>query len=146
LHRRHLTESQRSVDAAKLKRLLEPDADKKKKSGKSADGAAGGRGKKKNLVANLPQGNGRTRDQAAALLNVSGRSVELVEKLEPLIAKRAKANQSAGGGDRKSGSQNSAKAITKPIDTRAELAKLAGVSHDTIAKGKLISRHADTRR
>ena len=76
LHRRHLNESQRATVAAKLKKMLQPEAEKKKKTGKSADGAAGGRGKKKNLVENLPQGNGRTRDQAAALLNVSGKSVD----------------------------------------------------------------------
>ncbi|MCA9320526.1 MAG: hypothetical protein KDB53_07315 [Planctomycetes bacterium] len=63
----------------------------------------------------------------------------LALKLEPFIAERAKQNCRSGGGDQKSeasrsGLQNSA----NPIDTRKELAKSAGVSHDTIAKVKLI--------
>jgi hypothetical protein len=71
---------------------------------------------------------------------------ELALKLEPLIADEAKKNLSAGGGDKKSdkaksGCQNSDKAIT-PIDTKKEVAKLSGVSHDTIAKAKLINEHA----
>ena len=57
-------------------------------------------------------------------------------KLEPLIAARAKAHQRASGG---AVPQKSAK---PPIDTRAELAALAGVSHNTIAKVKTITEHA----
>lgn len=64
-------------------------------------------------------------------------------KLEPLIAAKAKANLSAGGGDRKSPSPKSAKAVSEPINTREQLAKTAGLSHDTIAKAKLIAEHAD---
>jgi len=65
---------------------------------------------------------------------------ELAFKLEPLIKAQAKENCAAGGGDKKtqgSGLQNSANPIM-PIDTRKELAKIAGVSHDTIAKAKVI--------
>ena len=36
-----------------------------------------------------------------------------------------------GGGDQKSGLQISAKAINEKVHTRDELAKIAGVSHDT---------------
>jgi len=49
--------------------------------------------------------------------------------LEALIARQAKENQklSAGKGCQKSDKVN-------PIDTKKELAKIAGVSHDTIAR------------
>lgn len=66
---------------------------------------------------------------------------ELTLKLEPLIAAKAKANQQVSKGRGKKGSQNSVN--LKPIDTQKELAKLSGLSHDTIAKIKLIDKHAD---
>ena len=49
-------------------------------------------------------------------------------KLKDLIAAKAKSKQIEGG--KKKVPQNSAKAL----DTREELAKIAGVSHDTIHK------------
>ncbi|GEM_PF-2381202 len=52
-----------------------------------------------------------------------------VRLAEPIIAAKAKAQQ----GKRNDIPQISAKGSAKPIDTRAELAKSAGVSHDTIA-------------
>ncbi len=59
---------------------------------------------------------------------------ELALKLEPLLKSKAKVNQATGkSGKGKPLPLNSAKA-----DTRAELAKAAGVSHDTIAKAKVI--------
>jgi hypothetical protein len=57
---------------------------------------------------------------------------KLALELEPLIAGKAKEKQVESGG---AVPQKSAK---PPIDTRAELATLAGVSHDTIAKVKSI--------
>ena len=51
---------------------------------------------------------------------------KLALRLEEAIAGRAKANQSAGGG---AVPQKSA----EPVDTRQEIAKAAGVSHDTVA-------------
>ena len=59
----------------------------------------------------------------------------LVLKLKPLIAKKAKENQRGGQGGVLL-SQKSAEA--KPIDTRKELASIAGVSHDTIHKVETI--------
>lgn len=56
-------------------------------------------------------------------------------KLKPLIAEKAKENQVASGG---AVPQKSA----KPIDTREELAKIAGVSHDTIHKVEVIQKKA----
>ncbi len=64
--------------------------------------------------------------------------VELVPKMEPLIAAKAKAQQ----GTRTDLPQNSAKGL-KPVETRRVLAKAARVSHDTIAKVKVISKKAD---
>ena len=67
---------------------------------------------------------------------------ELALKLEPLIASRAKENQVANllQGDRRPVAQNSAE--REPVDTREELAQVAGVSHDTISKAKVIAAKA----
>jgi len=67
----------------------------------------------------------------------SGRATirgELALKRKHIIAAKAKKNQAQYFGNQyQSGLlQNSAK--VHPIDTRAELAKIAGVSHDTIAR------------
>ena len=48
-------------------------------------------------------------------------------KMKPIIAEKAKENERLGG----KGSQKSA---DLKMDTREELAKIAGVSHDTIHK------------
>lgn len=61
----------------------------------------------------------------------------LALQLEPLIAGKAKEKQREAGGAVR---QISDKA---PIDTKKELATLAGVSHDTIAKVKIIEQKAD---
>ena len=60
---------------------------------------------------------------------------ELALKLKPIIAKKAKENQ----GTRTDISQNS----VKSHDTQKELAKAAGVSHDTIHKVEVIKEKAD---
>lgn len=62
---------------------------------------------------------------------------ELALKLEPLIAAKAKARQI-----RKPESVTQKSAEQTPIETRKELAKVAGVSHDTIAKVKVIAAKA----
>lgn len=58
---------------------------------------------------------------------------ELVLKLEPLIRERAKEKQSQGGKEKVV-----QKSAEPPVKTREELAKVAGVSHDTIMKVKKI--------
>jgi hypothetical protein len=63
LHRRHLSESQRALVAARIKPLFEAEAKQRMLAGKAID-----------PMANLPQG--PARDQAAAILGVSPRSVE----------------------------------------------------------------------
>jgi len=55
---------------------------------------------------------------------------ELALELEPLIAARSRQ------GERTDLLQKSAK--SEPLDTRQEVAKIAGLSHDTIAKAKVI--------
>jgi hypothetical protein len=55
--------------------------------------------------------------------------VKLVLKLEPLLAAQAKSQQ----GRRNDIPKKSAESF-KPIETRTELAKRAGVSHDTVSK------------
>lgn len=56
---------------------------------------------------------------------------------EPVIRAKAKINQ----GIRTDISQKSVKSL-KPVDTQKEIAKIAGVSHDTIAKIKIIEAKA----
>ena len=67
-------------------------------------------------------------------LSAYDRSI-LALKLKPVIAEQAKAQQI-----RKSVSQKSVE--QKPIDTQKELAKVAGVSHDTIHKVETIEKKA----
>jgi ParB-like chromosome segregation protein Spo0J len=72
LHRRHLTESQRAMVAAKLKKQLEGPAKERRKAKLK-------RGNEKPVTANLPErekSNSESREQAAAMLNVSGRTVD----------------------------------------------------------------------
>ena len=67
---------------------------------------------------------------------------ELALKRKHIIAAKARENQSHGQtAPGKTLLQNSAKAFT-PIDTRAEIAKIAGVSHDTIARVEKIVQKA----
>jgi len=60
-----------------------------------------------------------------------------------LIAAKAKANQVAGGAKSNGEGEVVRQNSDKPLDTKRELAKLAGLSHDTIDKVKLIEKHAD---
>jgi hypothetical protein len=57
--------------------------------------------------------------------------------MEPLIAESARANEQQGG--RGKGLMNS----SNPVHTRTALAKVAGVSEDTMRKAKVITREAD---
>lgn len=68
-----------------------------------------------------------------------GFSQILALKIKPVIAKKAKENLSTHTANGYQGCQNSDKA---PIDTKKEVAKLAGVSHDTIAKVETIEQQA----
>jgi len=61
----------------------------------------------------------------------------LALRLENVISTKAKENSVRSGKDFGKGSQNSANPI-EPVDTRKELAKMAGVSHDTIQRVKTI--------
>lgn len=67
----------------------------------------------------------------------------LALRLKPVIAEKAKEKQAEYHGNQyKSGlSQNSVE-VQKPIDTQKEIAKAAGVSHDTIAKVEKIEEAA----
>jgi hypothetical protein len=63
----------------------------------------------------------------------------LALQLEPLIAAKAKENlRTSTGGSDPHPLQKSAKA--DPVDTRQEVAKAANVSHDTVAKVKIINK------
>lgn len=64
---------------------------------------------------------------------------KLALRLKPVISEKAKENQRGGQG----GILLSQKSVeAKPVDTQKELAKAAGVSHDTIAKVEKIERQA----
>ena len=63
-------------------------------------------------------------------------------KLENIYREKAKENERLGGGDKKSGLKNSPNPIITPVDTRKELAKVARVSDNTIAKVKAIEEKA----
>jgi len=63
--------------------------------------------------------------------------VELAKLIEPEIKEKARENQ----GTRTDILQKSAES-TKPVDTREEIAKVAGVSHDTVAKASKIIEKA----
>ena len=64
-------------------------------------------------------------------------SAELALQLEPVIAEQAKEKQRASGG------AVVEKSTEPPIKTRVEVAKVAGVSENTIAKAKVIAEEAD---
>lgn len=66
----------------------------------------------------------------------------LALEYESLFKEKAKENLKLGGGDKKSPLQKSANPITEKINTREEVSKIAGVSHDTIAKVKVIQQKA----
>lgn len=63
--------------------------------------------------------------------------IQIVEKYRPFYKKKAKENMSLGGGDKKSGLENSTNPINveKKIDVREKLAKDADVSTNTYSKG-----------
>ena len=62
---------------------------------------------------------------------------QLALKLKPMIAAKAKENLATHTSDGYQGLQNSAKAV----NTREEVANIAGVSRDTIAKAEKIMEH-----
>ncbi|WP_207725765.1 ParB/RepB/Spo0J family partition protein [Clostridium sp. DJ247] len=63
--------------------------------------------------------------------------IAIAEKYRPIFVKKAKENKSQNGGD----NPQPLPKLTKPedaINTRSELARIAGVSNDTYSKGKKI--------
>lgn len=71
LHRRHLTEAQRAMVAARARTKFEEEAKARMLSGKAQP----------DPMENLPQGQGAARDRAGEALNVSGRSVDHATKV-----------------------------------------------------------------
>lgn len=69
---------------------------------------------------------------------------QIALKFKPVIEAKAKENQKSSGQNFGKGSQKSAEPIPdiKPVDTREEIAKIAGVSHDTISKVEVIEEQA----
>lgn len=129
LHRRHLTESQRAVVAARIKPRFEPEAKQRKVAAQNNHAARA-------VVANLPQqvkangaadhgpvsanlreqAHGKARDEAAALLNVSPRSVEAASKvLKNGVPELVKAVER---GDAKVAAAAAVASLPKPEQTR----------------------------
>lgn len=68
---------------------------------------------------------------------------KLALRLKPVIAEKAKEKQAEYHGNQyESGLSQKSVEVQKPIDTQKELAKVAGVSHDTIAKVEKIEQKA----
>lgn len=67
----------------------------------------------------------------------------LALQLEPLLAAKAKQNQVVRKGEQAGTSCQKSDNLITPIDTKKEVAKVAGVSHDTVAKVKLINSNRD---
>lgn len=67
---------------------------------------------------------------------------KLALRLKPVIAEKAKENQALYHGNQYDGLSQKSVEVQKPIDTQKELAKAAGVSHDTIAKVEKIEKTA----
>lgn len=77
--------------------------------------------------------------------NLSGfQKAELVLKLKPIVQEKAKEKQKLSDGRGKKGFQKSDNLFQKPVNTDKELAKLAGVSHDTIYKAEIIKNEVKT--
>ena len=116
LHRRHLTEAQRSMVAGEIKKVYSKQAkERQKEHGGTAPG------KKKTLPENLPEVNkGDARDKAAEALNVSGRSVDhaskVIEKGSKLLNEAVKQGEVA-------------------VSTAAKLAKLPKSDQDKAVRG-----------
>lgn len=78
LHRRHLDTSQRAMVAARAREIFDREAKERIKVG-AIHGAKSGHGQP---VANLPEaGTGRSRDKAAAAVNVGGRTVDAATRV-----------------------------------------------------------------
>lgn len=101
LHRRHLKESQRAMVAAAAKEVYAKLAKERQRESTSRAGVASGIARRGgvNVVENLPPRSdaGKARDQAAALVGVSGRSVDHASKVlkhgDPEVVNAVKAGQ-----------------------------------------------------
>ena len=62
--------------------------------------------------------------------------------MKPVIAERAKEKQYSGVNQYTESLPQKSAEPSNPIETRQELAKVAGVSHDTIAKVEVIENKA----
>jgi len=107
----------------------------------------------KRLAPSQISGQGKTDKNLASIAGVSHDTIhkakiiaaraELALKLEPIIAAKAKEKQKDEG--RALGGTLRQKSDKGAVDTKRELASIAGVSHDTIHKAKIIAAKYDGR-
>lgn len=84
LHRRHLTAIQRAALAVRVEAFFAEEARERQRTGKSADGAAGGRGRKKPSVQNAPEVSedaGRARARAARSVGAGVRGAAVLSSI-----------------------------------------------------------------
>jgi len=83
LRRRHMDESQRAMVAARLEKMFKEDAGKAKRAGNVKGGVHSGESRRAETKspANLPTTSVEAREEAAKLMNVSGRSVNSASRV-----------------------------------------------------------------
>jgi ParB-like chromosome segregation protein Spo0J len=91
LHRRHLTPSQLSMVADKVRGIYDEEGETAKAEGQKSGGQKAGNGRKSSLVANFPPSkndyvirpmeNKKSRDKAAAAVGVSGKLADAAKKV-----------------------------------------------------------------
>jgi hypothetical protein len=115
LHRRHLSPSQKSQVALKLKKLLEPEAKERQKASLK-------KGDKKPVKETLPTRGKQpqSRDKAAAMLGISGKLVDAAEKVEAKGTPELNAAVASG----KVSVSRAAKIADAPKEKQAELIEL----------------------
>jgi len=144
LHRRHLDASQRAMVAARIKPLFEAEAAQRLREGGARGGKASGSAPGKNKpVETLPQASERrppARDQAARLVNVSGRTVQKAQKVIEYGSKELAAAVDAGVVN----VELAAQIADKPKDEQKELVRKIAESPGKNARAVLRSHDRDT--
>jgi len=124
LHRRHLSESQRSMVAARARTIYQKRAKRRQSESGTLGGKLAGRGRSKAIAdrvpENLPEDRCDSRDQAGAALNVSGKSVD---HATAVLTKGSRELQQAVDSGQVAVSRAAAIAKTSPTHEQLAIAK-----------------------